>query len=449
MAKRVHVEDGFTLNDLLQESGTIIDLGEDYNNFDFEDDNFSYSPDIHLNNEEVINLINMEDVEIENKEEARNKDDFPSLICGISFDKLKPSMTDITGDGKVLKLVKQEGVGEAVPPGAQITVKYVGYFEFRDEPFDSSFLRGHTETYMLGDGSLLPGLEIAISSMRKHETAIFIVHPDLAFGNFGCPPRIPPNEEAMFCVNLVNFLDKGFLNEFEKLTVEEKKYFKNIIKRVECMLNTAKDSFKRGRVKQAIREYERAVTWLEPARVNNTEEEREANRLISRAYCNLAVCYNKVGNPRRACIACVRTPIKSAKSCFNHGRALIKMGEYSAALKELQTSLRIEPNNTETFKEIQLANCKQRTYLEMEKRLWGNCLKVGQTEKDRTSFEKAARLMCEAFIRDNNILRQPLPEGLTPDEYKYISEQAAALGIAVTTHNRYGNEMTYLHKLGY
>lgn len=92
------------------------------------------------------------------------------------------------------------------------------------------------------------------------------------------------------------------------------------------------------------------------------------------------------------------------------------------------------------------ANEKQRTYLEAEKRLWGTCFKTEGKGKKDSVFEKAARDMCETFSQDKQIMRQPLPECLTPEEDRCIREQAAAFGLTVTTHQRYGREITYLNK---
>ena len=40
----------------------------------------------------------------------------------------------------------------------------------------------------------------------------------------------------------------------------------------------------------------------------------------------------------------------------SHGRALLKMGEYSRAMKRLQLALKIEPGNMEIIKEIKLVS---------------------------------------------------------------------------------------------
>lgn len=86
----------------------------------------------------------------------------------------------------------------------------------------------------------------------------------------------------------------------------------------------------------------------------------------------------------------------------------------------------------------------------MEKKLWENCLKVQENKKKEPSaFEKVAYEICKSFSEDNQALRHPLPECLTPEEDKCVREQAAVFGLIVTTHQRYGREITYLSKANY
>lgn len=440
----MNIMDGFTLSDLTREDGFVFEIGDEYK----DEEEFPFSANVQLSNEEALNLLNMDDFQDDDDEDDTEGETFAS-VCGISFEKLKSKMTSVIENGKVMKVVKQKGVGDVIPYDAQVTLKYVGHVEDHDEPFDSTFTRGGTDTFRLNQGALIPGLEIAVSSMQKHEVAVFVIHPDLAFGKHGCPPRIPPNQEVLFVVHLVDYVDNGSVETFQHLSAEERKVLSNVVKGVQAKFNTAKDCFKKKKIKQAIREYMRAIQWLEEAALKDQEDEDEVNRLLSRGYNNLAVCYNIENMPRRTCIACNRVPTPTAKTYFNHGRALIRMGEYDSAMVKLQLARKMEPNNLETIKEIRLANEKQRKYLETGRQLWGNCLKTKQKEKVESSFEKTVREMCETFSQDSQVLRQPLPESLTPEEDKCIREHAAAFGLTVTTHQRYGREITYLNKPGY
>lgn len=153
-----------------------------------------------------------------------------------------------------MKYIKQKGVGDVVPANAQVTIHYLGYFEHNDDPFDSTYVNGRPKTIRLGQLCVISGLEIGLLSMKKHEIAIFLIHPDLAYKALGCPPRIPPNEEVIFIVHLIDFLDNGAADTYENLSIEEKHSFKHVVESVKKMLLTAKDYFTKLNFKQAIRE---------------------------------------------------------------------------------------------------------------------------------------------------------------------------------------------------
>jgi len=153
-----------------------------------------------------------------------------------------------------MKFVKQKGIGEIIPKDAQVTIHYIGYFEYRDEPFDSTYSSGKPRSLRLGQSFIIPGLEIGIRSMRKHEIAVFLIHPDFAYKAIGCPPRIPPNEEVVFVVHLIDYVDNGCAHMYHNLTEEEKRLFDHVVKPVTHMLVTAKDYFTKYNYKQAIRE---------------------------------------------------------------------------------------------------------------------------------------------------------------------------------------------------
>ena len=146
-------------------------------------------------------------------------------------------------------------MGEVVPKDAQVTVEYVGYFEYQDEPFDSTLFHRDKQLVMrLGKGQVIRGLEIAIGTMRKYEKSLFLIKPSMAYGTLGCLPRIPADSEVLFKVELKNFLDNGYADIYDELTNEEKRKFPVVEKVVRDLMNTAMDSFKRQKIKQAARE---------------------------------------------------------------------------------------------------------------------------------------------------------------------------------------------------
>ncbi|XP_014475449.1 PREDICTED: inactive peptidyl-prolyl cis-trans isomerase FKBP6 [Dinoponera quadriceps] len=427
---------GFKLADLLSNDGVMFEIGEPICD---EDEEFGYTPFAQYSNEEILNMLNMND--FENDED---KEQEAVLIYGISFDKLKTKMTNLTSDGKVMKFIKQKGVGEVIPNNAQVTIHYLGYLEDNDEPFDSTYICGKPKTLRLEQGMVIPGLELGIASMRKHEISVFWLHPDYAYKAIGCQPRIPPNAEIVFIVHLIDFIDNGSADTYYNLSLEDKQSFPHVVESVMHRFATAKDHFAKQRYKTAIREYKKITDCLEIVKLKDNAEEHEMKKLLSKAYTNLGVCFNKIDMPRNACAYCFRVPFPTVKTHYTFGQALLRIAEYDEAMKELQKAYKLDPHDAYIKKAIQQTNMKQRRYLEIEKRLWKNCFKSEKNKTKATEFRQAARELCESV--QNNILRQSLPEGFTEEELEIIREEAAASGLSIVKHIRYGKEVIYIQK---
>uniref|UniRef100_A0A8C9AEM6 Uncharacterized protein n=1 Tax=Prolemur simus TaxID=1328070 RepID=A0A8C9AEM6_PROSS len=68
------------------------------------------------------------------------------------YQRLSQRMLDISGDRGVLKDVIREGAGDLVTPDASVIVKYSGYLEHVDKPFDSNCFRKIPRLMKLGEG---------------------------------------------------------------------------------------------------------------------------------------------------------------------------------------------------------------------------------------------------------------------------------------------------------
>ena len=68
-----------------------------------------------------------------------------------------------------------------------------------------------------GQDQVIPGLDIAIGTMKKSEQSEFIFSPDYAFGSKGCPPRIPTDAYVFFRIELINWIDSSDAEAYGKL----------------------------------------------------------------------------------------------------------------------------------------------------------------------------------------------------------------------------------------
>ncbi|XP_027173495.1 70 kDa peptidyl-prolyl isomerase-like isoform X1 [Coffea eugenioides] len=109
------------------------------------------------------------------------------------------------GNHGLRKRVLHKGNSWKTPfPGDEVEVRYT--LRLKDgEFFDSSHDKGTPFKFRLGQGEVIRGWDEGIATMKKGERAIFTVPPEMAYGEIGSPPTVPPYATLIFDIEMVSW----------------------------------------------------------------------------------------------------------------------------------------------------------------------------------------------------------------------------------------------------
>ncbi|KAF9071179.1 peptidyl-prolyl isomerase [Rhodocollybia butyracea] len=110
---------------------------------------------------------------------------------GISLERLLP------GDGKTFPR-----------KGDIVSIHYTATLE-DGSIFDSSYNRGKPFVVEIGTGKVIQGWDEAVPLLSQGEKAILKTPPDLAYGDDGVPPFIPPKSTLTFEMELLEIIRPG------------------------------------------------------------------------------------------------------------------------------------------------------------------------------------------------------------------------------------------------
>lgn len=101
------------------------------------------------------------------------------------------------------------GDGKTFPKtGDIVSIHYVATLE-DGSVFDSSYDRGRPFVVEIGTGKVIQGWDEGVPLLSQGEKAILTTPPDLAYGDNGVPPLIPPNSTLIFEMELLEIIRPG------------------------------------------------------------------------------------------------------------------------------------------------------------------------------------------------------------------------------------------------
>src|SRR3954463_5982888 len=94
------------------------------------------------------------------------------------------------------------GTGAEAQAGKNVTVHYVGTLT-NGQKFDSSRDRNKGFGFRLGAGQVIQGWDQGVAGMKIGGVRKLTIPPELAYGDRGFPPVIPPGSTLVFEVELL------------------------------------------------------------------------------------------------------------------------------------------------------------------------------------------------------------------------------------------------------
>ncbi|XP_036858952.1 inactive peptidyl-prolyl cis-trans isomerase FKBP6 [Manis javanica] len=289
------------------------------------------------------------------------------------YERLSQRMLDISGDRGVLKAVIREGAGELVTPDASVLVKYSGYLEHMDKPFDSNYFRKTPRLMKLGEDITLWGMELGLLSMQRGELARFLFKPSYAYGTLGCPPLIPANTTVLFEIELLDFLDSAESDKFYALSAEQQNEFplQKVLKVAATEREFGNYLFRQNRFYDAKVRYKRALLLLHRRSAPHEEQHLvEAAKLL--VLLNLSLTYLKLERPTVALRygeQALTIDCKNAKALFRCGQACVLMTEYQKARDFLVRAQKEKPFNHDINNELKKLASYYQDYRDKEKEM--------------------------------------------------------------------------------
>lgn len=306
------------------------------------------------------------------------------------FDELRKTMEPIPNQRDLYKKIIQAGSGDTLAEACMMNCRvhwtYSMFMESEEYAFDSSTAIRKTEC-----DELLPGIWMALRTMRRGEESQFLIGHRLMFGAIGsvCGSyRIKPKADILLVTKLVNFEEIGAEDACDKLNADDLRHYPTVRARVNEMQAKMFDLYDRRAISNAIKiglEIIERVSYCDILTAADTEDSRE---LLTSIYVKLIDCFVKVERYKKALdmiesLRKLTNTERFVEVMVNEAIALGKTGDnYKEPIELLRKAQHLYPLNETVHTVLNELQNEQRKYLASTKEFM---MKAFQTKPQSTS----------------------------------------------------------------
>lgn len=325
-----------------------------------------------------------------------------------SFDELRKAMEPIPNQRDLHKQIIRAGsgdtLGEACTMYCRIHWTYSMFMESEEYSFDSSTTLRKTEC-----DELLPGIWMALRTMRKGEESQFVIGYRLMYGAIGNALgtyRIKPKADILLVAKLVDFEEIGAADACNQLTTDELHDYPTVKLRANEMQAKMFDCYEQRSFVNAIKiglDIVERVTFCD---ISTAADTQDRNEFLANIYVKLIDCYVKMERYKKALdmvgkLRKLANVERFVDVMVNEAIALGKTADnYEQPIELLRKAQRLYPLNESVHKVLNDLQDEQRKYLASTKAFMMKAFQT-KTQPSATAASKATATASASKSQEN------------------------------------------------
>ncbi|KAI1882840.1 hypothetical protein AGOR_G00239050 [Albula goreensis] len=253
---------------------------------------------------------------------------------------------DVLGNGGLRKKVLEAGKGLDSRPRKGQNVR----IHLKTSLADGTVVEEEPNlSFTLGDGDVIQALDLTVQLMEMEERAQVQTEAKYAYGAMGSTaPSVPPNADLTLDLRLLEVTDAP---DLELLTPPER------IALADRKRERGNVYYQRGEYAFAVNSYGIALQVTESSSKVDISAQEEAELLDVKVKClnNMAAAQLKLDHLEaalRSCVSVLAHQPDNVKALFRKGKVLALQGEYTEAIRDLKSALKLEPSNKTIHAEL-------------------------------------------------------------------------------------------------